>query len=488
MEKIVNYLKLDRAENELRQAIDDVTLTILDGSNEFESNLLTVSIDEFYDGNTWIPLRPNLLPHDQNIVYSDTTGSESEFYYKLNNRYYPLGRSMGQNRNNDDFEEIDITGYEEVFINQNTQVLAAKSDLPPVIISKDTVFYDPSALLAYKTGDSLDLDYIDDAGTAASDLQTADRSQLRKVNIVALSDKAGVIYQLPQIIYENSRYSLKYTFKEVGNDVLPFNYKFSRPAVKLTFNSVGAFLEFVKQTILYSDRFEDFKAYRKRDRQFLDSFVSQMRAEFRNSRYDQQRLLSLLYYLPPRLIIEQAETRDLWDAVETAASYALLNTRILSKEDIVLQLLRLMPQKYRLPAAFLEDLATRRIKGKETLLKELLYRLDGDNFQVFLKWIWQLWSRSLYAEFGNENPVMNKESPVFLPYKTENKGGFIDINAEVEYDDRSNSIQVEIPTGAYKTVTVKDIDRHSSPEQKREAIIATYDYHPMAPVAFSQQG
>lgn len=134
---------------------------------------------------------------------------------------------------------------------------------------------------------------------------------------------------------------------------------------------------------------------------------------------------------------------------------------------------------------------------KATLLRAILHKLDGIYYNAFIKFIWNIWKNSNYANVYDitENTLIdtvnleqsnNKTGPVILDYRSNKALGFHTDNATIKRVDNSYiKVDITIGTGVYENKTAisangPNVTTISFPQEIK--VMHTYRYHLFSPI------
>ncbi|WP_310028963.1 hypothetical protein [Flavobacterium arsenatis] len=130
---------------------------------------------------------------------------------------------------------------------------------------------------------------------------------------------------------------------------------------------------------------------------------------------------------------------------------------------------------------FLSELINRKARNKTSLLSNLFYKIDGENFVTFVKFLWRIWKESTFI-FPDPatNPIYsNTDGSLFLPYQSEKTIGFYFTSLKV-VEKTNTALAVTYETGKYETYIGKDPGGAMTTKSRK--VTETESYHPYYPI------
>ena len=235
---------------------------------------------------------------------------------------------------------------------------------------------------------------------------------LRRKVEVNLNPKPGKLYRFPDFQISKNQVIAYYDYDMIENDDNEVDPVVENYAIRLKFIDPEGFLGFMMEVYFLNGvsilNTSEGSCNRKAD--FSKKYILLIKELLEKSKEDITKKLAYLYYVPQELF-EQNFGREnigeayLWNLIQEAAEIPLTNIFGVNKEDIVLKLLTAIKlnqgdEYYQDEAKnnqFLEQLLLRRTKDKESILNKLIQKLDGEQFQKFIYFVWSVWKNSSYA-------------------------------------------------------------------------------------------
>ncbi|MCI3938120.1 hypothetical protein MQX03_12980 [Chryseobacterium aahli] len=261
------------------------------------------------------------------------------------------------------------------------------------------------------------------------------------------------------------------------------------PVVTLTFNSLGAFMSYLNDTIFsQTDNFTKGKRsiFLKQYYEIIVlPLIRNLESKSTFSYYD---ALQALYYLPESLFYMLPEG-FLWTFFEKAiANDSFTNKPYSKEEDIFLKILQVLASTENNAVKLIERLIKKVGTENSQMLLEFFYeRIHGNNFIEFAKIVNNAWRKTRFVDYSSEtNPEFASiNGPKLLPYHSEKIAGFFFSNVSASFensphDKKERFLRFKFETGKTKKVT------KAHPKaviyQDDEEIIEYYYYHPFYPV------
>lgn len=495
---IINYLRFSRrsedaqAKNKNRIAI--VVNKAFDNNIPHEDDIVVIKKRVLTNGIDYRHLNDVANTYVTTLYIIDQPNGVVEYYvkkdfeedgvmvpkYKRVSLSESSSEAIWETKNDTVFTAINVTSDFYYKLEDQKVYMVFSED---VFLFPDTFIYNPKDL---SEDSAYEFDFIDAEGFSNSAWDTilqnlyspiyaAIAKQKRIVNLEK-KPEAKIVNLFPRIENTGNKLALHYNYYEKG---IPFDSKgVGTPAITLRFKHVGALLEFLNKTIFYAlTEQSDFHTNLRKI--FIDNynwFISSL------VRYNKGNALLRLFYFLPELAFQHLDDLNLWDIVDNMLENAVTNVG-LDKETILLKLLGVLHQNSKTDQIFLQELLKQNAK-KETRLERLFYKLDGQNFQELIKFLWTIWKVSDYIETDPEkNNFITEKSPVLLDYRSNKKLGFHTDNAKIQWDIETNTIDVTLVlgTGIYEEITVRTADG-SETRLVEKKITHRYNYHPFSPV------
>ena len=301
---------------------------------------------------------------------------------------------------------------------------------------------------------------------------------------------------IPIIRESIGKYYANYNvYKKDNGKIIPFylnrnNFSSdSTSVVSLSFNSLGAFMAYLNDTIFsQTDNF----TFGKRPA-FIDQYkeivilplIRNLESKSTFSYYD---ALQALYYLPESLFYMLPEG-FLWKFFDKAiANDSFTNKPYSKEEDIFLKILKVLVSTDQNAVKFIERLNKRvSEKDPQMLLEFFNSRIHGNNFIEFADIVNKAWRKTRFVDANIEtNPeYKSTNGPKFLPYHSEKIAGFFFSNVSASFENSPNDKKERFLRFKFETGKTKKVTR-AHPKaviyQDDEEIIEYYYYHPFYPV------
>jgi len=305
-----------------------------------------------------------------------------------------------------------------------------------------------------------------------------------------------VIDIIPVIKESMGKYYAYYNlYKQDKRKIIPFyenrNYfsNESIPVITLMFNSLGAFMSYLNDTI-----FSQTENFTKEKRPaFLNQYkelvilplIRNLESKSTFSYYD---ALQALYYLPESLFYMLPEG-FLWKFFDKAIANDSFSNKPYSKEeDIFLKILQVLASTEENAVKFIDRLNKKVSENNPQLLLEFFYkRIHGNNFIEFAKIVNNAWRKTRFVDYSSETNTefASTNGPKLLPYHSEKLAGFFFSNLSASFEGNPKNkderfLRFKFDTG--KTRKVPEILPDGTPVDIDEGIIEYYYYHPFYPV------
>ncbi|KQK27218.1 hypothetical protein AR438_03155 [Chryseobacterium aquaticum] len=261
------------------------------------------------------------------------------------------------------------------------------------------------------------------------------------------------------------------------------------PVVTLTFNSLGAFMSYLNDTIFsQTDNFTKGKRsiFLKQYYEIIVlPLIRNLESKSTFSYYD---ALQALYYLPESLFNMLPEG-FLWTFFEKAiANDSFTNKPYSKEEDIFLKILQVLASTENNAVKLIERLIKKVGTQNSQMLLEFFYeRIHGNNFIEFGKIVNNAWRKTRFVDYSSETNTefASTNGPKLLPYHSEKLAGFFFSNLSASFEGNPKNkderfLRFKFDTG--KTRKVPEILPDGTPVDIDEGIIEYYYYHPFYPV------
>ena len=494
---LIEFLRLNRrAEESAKNSVPtpDATLFFLDDNTH--SYTVNKEILEF-DNATYRKLQYILSDNHALYIYKWETTPSRKYYVKNADGHYIdiiTGAVTYPVENELQVFEVENEYKDYIYDTLLNRVVLLAYSLDEVVVFGDLIDYNPEGDLleslssgnyeySYSNHKTVFANIVNFLGYAIAGVHSSEKRVT-----VKKSGQFGSMRLIPLIEVNNAykTYSIKYLFKKNGFQP-SFGVSDADCSLQLEFNSVGAFLSFLNETLF--DASFDFSA--SGDDAYRDAFRHSYRQQVltplenkvkSNSKLYYVDAMEVLYYLPDAISTE-ISTDILWMLVEEGIKRnGLTNKLNIAEEDIFIKLLEIILAREGQQTRFMERL-TQKIGDDGELLLEYLYdRIHGDNGEMFVQMVNTAWRKS---RFVNPDPQINTEfattdGPLMLPYESEKWLGFYFSNAKATFETtqkKERIVQVAKGTGKYRTVA-----SYSRTGTKEEEIMEYFWYHPFHPV------
>lgn len=495
--EIINYLKLYKeSKTTENQEIVIVDLSYEENKEVHEEDIIIIKKKDLNSGS-YTNLGGEIIAEE---IYLLEDGGNLLYYVKVNveenNAVVPKYKRIPL-KLTDTWETLEestlvrkeISSFSGYYYSFDLKRVIFTNTLDEVVATNDVFIYHFDDI-NFTDGEEASFNYLDHEGYTEnfgdqflralldSSIELAENEQRRSVTINK-KQKNGRVHSLPDISKLFGNYKLKYNYVEKG---IRFNSFMAERAIKLEFNYFGSLLEFLNQTVFNDlDTLDVFTSGNRA--LFFQDYIRFVNQLLRKARGRQK--LEVLYYIPV-FVFKKIDVNFLWNVLDEILDELVTNLG-LNVEDIVLKILEGLEESYSNKNIFLAELVNKKIKDKEPVLERLLYKIDGDNFQKLLKYMWSLWKDSSFSEI---DPKQNKwikitdESPVLLDYRSDKKIGFHVDNADIKWDLNKNKITVDlkVKTGVFVEKTIEKEDGNVT--YLEEVIeVEKYQYHPLSPIA-----
>lgn len=186
-----------------------------------------------------------------------------------------------------------------------------------------------------------------------------------------------------------------------------------------------------------------------------------------------------LYEIAPQFVIESRGINILVKDLHKLLT-GWVDTRGTNEELAVLKMVKALHKVSKSNEQFL-NLFLEKFEEDETLLSQILYRLDDENANDFIYFILAVWEESPYNKRDHVK-FTKSNGPAFLPYRSNTAFGFYVSNASANYNAETNIVEVSYSTGQYTYVDYPHPDFPGETFSVPEEIIKDYEYHPFFPI------
>lgn len=495
--EIIDYLKVFRRSEEAAAKETHLTAMVIDkdfisGQPPHEDDYIFVKKEDIYQQNSYVSVSEQM---ESETLYLQEQ-PDGELYY------YTQKEVLINNTPTNLFKRIPFYTTDEVWIPLDENTLIAKAteaignfyydqangkiievSLESVYVFPDYFIYHPEALKA--DNGQYEFDYKDHEGNTASaydrffklskQLKT---DRLHRKVIFQKSIQPCFVSLLPRIKASHSgKYYLQYVRYEKG---IPFNGFLGESVMTLEFNYFGSLLKFLNATVFYGLDSTDAFNSKNREAFFCDyiDLVDDLIYKAKNNE-----ALEILYYIPS-FFYGNLDLDFLWNLLDNTLDGSVTNFG-LDTEDIVIDILEGLAESYEDKDIFLSELIKRQSKSKTSILHQLIYRVDGENFKKMTSLLWKIWKESGFSEVDPKtNKIITENSPVFLDYRSDKTIGFHHDNATINWNAKTNTIDVKVTkgTGVFETNTVDNGRGGSTTETTEIKETFEYSYHPFSPI------
>lgn len=511
---IVEFFRLNRRyeESEKKYSNDVIALTTLETKEKYELdtqkfNTLKLLRDIF---NLFMPTE----------IFISNNASVKEFYVKTNTGTYfnIVTEQVDVNVTSADVYPVPLEDFpfEQYFYDSSkNSVVIADILLKNIQVFPESIRYDPNSELlenfsqqetlgySYSTHQTWVYDFVsffipnNDAEDHPFEKHVSDSdvtvTQTRVTELISI---------IPLIRESIGKYYVSYNiYKKDDGKIIPFylnGNNFSdgnAPVVSLKFNSLGAFMAYLNDTIFsQTDNF----TFGKRPA-FIDQYkeivilplIRNLESRSTFSYYD---ALQALYYLPESLFYMLPEG-FLWKFFDKAIANDSFSNKPYSKEeDIFLKILQALVSTEENAVKFIERLSKKVSEQNPQMLLEFFNdRIHGDNFLEFAGIVNKAWRKTRFVDYSSEtNPEFaSTDGPTLLPYHSEKLAGFFFSNVSASFEDgpknkKERFLRFKFETGKTRKVSSNLPD--GTPVDVDEQIIKEVWYHPFYPVKIKNTG
>ena len=439
---------------------------------ELENADLYKKVDQEIVGNLYI------LDQNNQLLYYIRQFETSNLFRRI-----PLELSTDwESLDPDDLKMIALDA-EPVFYYDFQNQIIIQPYLEAATVFPDNFAYKPSDvagegsyLFDFKDYEGYDLGLSDLFLRSIMSSSVQNISELVRKTVTFTKDiKPGLVCLLPRIEIKATTYTLNYAYYERGISL-------SDVALSLDFKSYGAMAEFLNQTIFYTlddiDNFIDDDPTTSSSRElFIEDYVYYLNSHLRFGNYNQ--MMEVLYFVP-LFLFKKIDINFLWDILTRLLENAVTNSGP-KVEDIVIRILKGLAESSQSKYIFLSELINRKTKNKTSLLYKVFYRIDGENFVTFVKFLWKLWKESTFIfPAPATNPIYSKtDGSLFLPYQSDKTIGFYFTSLKVK-EISNTELAITYETGEYETYTGKDAGGGTTTKSRK--VMQTASYHPYYPI------
>lgn len=499
---VIEFLRLQRRYEEAEKKFQeptDVQLSYLEEDGSYSADKIIFETD-FIKFKRIVQI---LEDNHAEIIYLYETPTERKYFVKT-----PDGKLC--NLLDQSLETLSTSGMAEfpiefkynayIYDTEKNRIVILSETLKEVVVFPDTIYYSP------------DGEFLKDVDNNNYQYQFSDHTTFfAKVIKFLFVDAKKVVYdsdkkvnfrkaELPGkmrlIPFMDTDLAHKTFILKYAYDYKDYRPKLRLPdeecAIILKFNSVGALLSFLNET-LFSQGFDIETSDNQSRDPFREQFKSQIiRKVEENVKTDvklyYRDMMEILYYLPESVAV--AISNDvLWMLVEEGMKRDSLTNKLkLAEEDIYIKLLEIILQKEGQETVFIERLSQKILDGKKyaSVLEYLYDRIHGDNVVKFVNLVNRAWkkTRFIVPDLEKNPEYKSTDGPIVLPYQSEKWFGFYFSNAAASFEtnkQKERILQIAHDTGKYKT--------EMRPGLKTDNLVATrieivdyFWYHPFYPI------
>lgn len=499
---VIEFLRLQRRYEEAEknpQEPTDVQLSYLEEDGSYSADKTIFETDFVKFKRIVQMLEDN---HAENI-YLYETPSERKYFVKTQDG--KLHNLLDQS-----IETLPVSGMAEftiefeynkyIYDTEKNRVVILSETLKEVVVFPDTIYYSPDGeFLKDVDNDNYQYQYSDHTTFFAKvinflfiDAKKVVYDSDKKVNF-RKAEQPGKMRLIPfmdaDLTYKN--FILKYPY-----DQKDYRPKLRTPdeecAIILKFNSVGALLSFLNET-LFSQGFDIETSDNPSRDPFREQFKNQIIKKVEDNVKTDVRLyyrdmMEILYYLPESVAV--AISNDvLWMLVEEGIRRDSLTNKLkLAEEDIYIKLLETILQKEGQETVFIERLSEKILDGKKyaSVLEYLYDRIHGENVVKFVNLVNRAWkkTRFIIPDIEKNPEYKSTDGPLILPYESEKWFGFYFSNAAASFEtnkQKERILQIAYDTGEYETVMRPGLKTDRLVPTKVE-IVDHFWYHPFYPI------
>lgn len=505
---VIEFLRLQRRYEEAEKKLQeptDVQLSYIEEDGSYSADKIIFETD-FIKFKRIVQI---LEDNHAEIIYLYETPTERKYFVKT-----PDGKLC--NLLDQSLETLSTSGMAEfpiefkynayIYDTEKNRIVILSETLKEVVVFPDTIYYSPDGeFLKDVDNDNYQYQFSDHTTFFAKvikflfvDAKKVVYDSDKKVNF-RKAELPGKMRLIPFMDTDlaHKTFILKYAY-----DYKDYRPKLRLPdeecAIILKFNSVGALLSFLNET-LFSQGFD----IETSDNQYRDPFREQFKSQIirkveENVKTDvklyYRDMMEILYYLPESVAV--AISNDvLWMLVEEGMKRDSLTNKLkLAEEDIYIKLLEIILQKEGQETVFIERLSQKILDGKKyaSVLEYLYDRIHGDNVVKFVNLVNRAWKKTRFIIPDTEkNPeYQSTDGPLILPYESEKWFGFYFSNATASFETNQKKervLQIAYDTGKYKT--------EMRPGLKTDKLVATqveivdyFWYHPFYPIYIKNLG
>lgn len=506
---IVEFFRLNRRYEEAEKSYSQnnkTTLTILETKEDYEID------KQQYNGLKL--LRDIFQLFSTTEVYILNSPSGKEFYVKTNSgAYFNIAtEQLNTNITLADLYAVPLEDFPfEIYFYDSVRncVVIDTALIKNIQIFPESIRYDPSSDLledfgqqetlsySYQTHKTWIYDFVSFFIPTNDPEGDPFAKQVSDNDVTVMQTRITELISIIPIIRESiGKYYANYNvYKKDDGKIIPFylnRNNFSNDStsvVSLTFNSLGAFMVYLNDTIFsQTDNF----TFGKRPA-FIDQYkeivilplIRNLESKSTFSYYD---ALQALYYLPESLFYMLPEG-FLWKFFDKAiANNSFTNKPYSKEEDIFLKILKVLVSTDQNAVKFIERLNKRvSEKDPQMLLEFFNSRIHGNNFIEFADIVNKAWRKTRFVDYSlKTNPEFaSTNGPKLLPYHSEKLAGFFFSNVSASFENNPNDKKERFLRFKFETGKTKKVTK-AHPKaviyQDDEEIIEYYDYHPFYPV------
>ncbi len=362
----------------------------------------------------------------------------------------------------------------------------------PVIDLSPQFYYDHQHVANINVGWS-DLQYVDYMGSTDNLVEDFYKSLKNNYRAryddrdrhvhVNLSRDAGTVRLYPIVKNDGRCHNILFNYTAFPRMAYPsiMGKLPEETAIMIRCKTVIGMIEVLNQTVF---TLEDYERGLSSNKKFMLEYhhcvSSQLKYAMDNKLDDL--LFKLLWHLPGSYLNAELNDIVLWNFIDARLQNGLIDYLGENEEEITIKLIDVLiaGQGFKAMMDFLMESR----KGKlPTRLQEMIATFDGDNFDRFIKVIWDGWSSYLESEAGKSLLLYSETGISLLPYEQDNVIGFTTINADIEFPNGEDLIKIIFePEALGYDVSTTDDDLVPTDIVSEEDL--TSCYHPFEPVAF----
>ncbi|GAA4760824.1 MULTISPECIES: hypothetical protein [Flavobacterium] len=503
IDQIINYLRLNRVADEIKQSnIEEgfVSLQILDNFG-INTDFVKVPIAEFEDFSGYIRLVTTFHMYEPKEIFlkvTNTSGGHDNINYYIKSQSNPtvlftnIITGLVENILENELISINVEDYKanQFFYSVAINKIVIKPNLlDEIVITDYSIIYNPDNI-SYISNGEYEFNYKDHSGCKATLtsklLQTLsfnpDMAFRQRLIEFEKQLKKGRVSLIPNIYIRSSKYYIEYPY--TSKDLRSFSGD-ELPALTFEFNFIGCFLEFLNKTIFTQNfNFEDPNG--KRTQKFKENYLKIVKEHFLRTlewgESSYRDALTLMYYIP-QFVFETFDVDVMWKLLQKAVEYNTINNRYnLDEEDLILDLIEIIAKVEKKPTLMLNKLLENKVGKDEGMFHRLYRKVNGNNFVRFVELIKAIWIKSEYFIPSDKRyPDQSKYGPFLIPYESEKTLGIYFSNATVSFSENNRLVNVDCKTK--EDIIVKRLNiKTGTFYETREKKVEHFTYHPFYPI------